>query len=1703
MARSLPTFSSFVDILRHRSVSHGDQTAFIFLENGESEAARLTFAALEGQARAIAAVLQETVKPGERALLLYPSGLDFIAGFFGCLYAGVIAVPAYAPRQNRAVNRVLAIAEDAGARVVLTTEGIHAGLNSQGKLPKELAEIGDWITTDTIAVREASRWRELAPDPDALAFLQYTSGSTGRPKGVMVTHDNLVANNEMIQISFCNSEKTISVSWLPLFHDMGLIGKVLQPIYLGILSVLMPPAAFIQKPVRWLQAISKYRATTSGGPDSAYEACVQKVTDEQRQSLDLSSWKLAFSGAEPVRAKTLERFAAAFASCGFRPHALYPCYGLAEATLFVSGGIAADRPNLIDVDSVALEENRVAAPDHPADSKPLVSCGMSWLDQKLVVVNTETYLPCPDDQIGEIWVSGRHIARGYWNRSDESERTFGIQLADGDPERFLRTGDLGFIKKGELFVTGRLKDIIIIRGRNYYPQDIEATVESSHPALELNASAAFAVEAHAEERLVVVCEVKRRALSKLNPSEIIAAIREAIAEEHEIELHAALLVKPLTLPKTSSGKIQRHACRLGFLSSAGLKVVGEWRSSAPASSRSNDAGSVASRSFNDIQDWLRARLAAYVNLSPKEIDPRAPFTRFGIDSQKAVLLSGELQDWLGMPLPAALAYDFPTVEALARHLAGDSQPALVADKSGANLTEAVEVAIIGMSCRVPGADNPEAFWRLLREGKDAIRVAPASRWDAQQWQDAAWGGFIEDIDQFDPEFFGISPREAETMDPQQRILLELAWEALENAGLSADRLAATKTGVYIGISSLDYSRLISDQTLATAAHFGTGNALSIAANRLSYFLDLRGPSMAVDTACSSSLVAVHQACQSLRRDECRLALVGGVNLMLTPELTVTFAQSGMMSADGRCKTFDRDADGYVRGEGCGMVILKRLADAVEDGDPILAVIKGSAINQDGRTNGLTAPNGPSQQAVIRAALHDARVSPSAISYVEAHGTGTALGDPIELNALREVLCEARRPDDRLCIGSVKTNIGHLEAAAGIAGLIKVVLALNHAEIPPHLHLKHLNPYIDLNGASIHIPTSLEKWITNHGRRIAGVSSFGFGGTNAHVIVEEAITPPVAAIPFDRPAHLLTLSARTEPALRQLAGSFIESLQSASEPISDIAFTSNTGRCHFGHRLALVVASREDAFQHIDSFLAGKNDNRVFFRAGKPQAEPVIAFLFTGQGSQYPGMARELFDTQPVFRRALEQCDAVFRSLSGSSLLEVIYPEAGRVSPLNQTEYTQPALFAIEYALGELWRSWGVFPSIVMGHSIGEYVAACTAGVFSLEDGLKLITARGRLMQALTEPGGMASIFAEIERVAPLIQRFAEELSVAAINGPKQTVISGSVTALEGAIAELEASGISSQRLTVSHAFHSPLMKPMLSEFAQLARSVSYKRASIGVVSNVTGTIALDEVASADYWCRHVLAPVDFVGGMNALKRFGCDALIEIGPKPTLLSMGKKCISPEGMLWLPSLQANRPNWVTLLASLADLYVHGATIDWPAFHGDARRRRGRLPTYPFQRRRCWIETGNIVAETTHPLLGRRLPQVASHSATQAWEVELNARRHPFLMGHQISGSAVLPYAVYLEMAIAASCESLGEEIAVIDELELHQPVFIRADESVVMQLVLSREFDQRLIFRAYQCVSRSDAAAREWKLCASAQICADGARDEVCLDAVCQQ
>jgi acyl transferase domain-containing protein/acyl carrier protein len=883
------------------------------------------------------------------------------------------------------------------------------------------------------------------------------------------------------------------------------------------------------------------------------------------------------------------------------------------------------------------------------------------------------------------------------------------------------------------------------------------------------------------------------------------------------------------------------------------------------------------------------------------------------------------------------------------------------------------IAVTGIGCRLPGGvETPEGFWELLKRGQDAIEVVPASRWDAEAWYsplpgtpgkaNTKWGGFVGGIDQFDAEFFGIAPREAVGLDPQQRMLLEVSWEALEDAGERAELLNGSQTGVFFGMSTNDYASLIVEgNDDALGAYSGTGLARSVAAGRVSYFLGLRGPNMSIDTACSSSAVAIHLACQSLRQNECAMALAGGVNAILTPQLTVTLAQARMLASDGRCKTFSRSADGFVRSEGCGVVVLKRLADAEADGDRIYGLIRGSALNHDGRSSGLTAPNGPSQEAVIKAALDRARLGPEAIDYVEAHGTGTVLGDAIELTSL--AACFAARAEGReaLLIGSVKTNVGHLEAAAGVAAVIKVLLALQHESVPAHLHVSSGSENDALRDTPLKVPLRATPWPIANRPRVAGVSSFGFSGTNAHLVIEEA--PLLEAVHRTHNApEVITVSAKSAEALAALCGRHGKYLREHPQTsLADFAFTLNAGRSHFQHRIALLASSVEEAAEQLSQLAElglhghpGLQGHSAYRFVASYEA-PAIAFLFTGQGSQYPGMGRALYESNAVFRAAVDECDSVLNGKLAHKLSSILCGvETIPGDLIHQTQWTQPALFAFEYALAQLWLSWGVRPSVVAGHSLGEYVAACIAGVFPLGDALTLAYERGRLMATLPAGGAMLAVRAGEAEIAEVLREFPE-LGIAAVNGGRSVAVSGAAGQIERLRALLTARGTAAQPLTVSHAFHSVLMEPILDEFQREAAKFGYYEPAIPLISNVTGQLHKPgRPIDPYYWRRHIRETVRFSDGLSSLLATRPAALLEIGPDPVLLGMAKPDMAESSVVCLPSLRRGRDAQQSLNEAARPLYLLGAPIDWKQFYSGRQVLKLGLPTYPFQRQRYWIET-----------------------------------------------------------------------------------------------------------------------------------------------------
>lgn len=1681
-----------------------DRPAFVFLADGEHEAARLTFGELDQRVAALAERLEALGLVGERAILLYPSGLDFVVAFLACLRAGVVSAPVpdvAAGREARLLPRLASVARDAQPGAILTIGARRAAAESLvpeiGADPMVIATDAEDIFADAAPAGPAP-----ALAPDALAFLQYTSGSTNTPKGVMISQANLDYTCRDIDASWKYDADSLTVSWLPIFHDMGLIVGIAVPIYTGSTCVLMPPEAFVKKPLVWLQAIHDYKASHSAAPNFAYDLSVRKVGPEQRAALDLSRWRVTLNSAEPVRKESLDAFAEAFAVSGFRPEVFCPGFGLAESTVKVTASECGVPVRVRALDAVAFEDGRIVAHTGAGRVAYAIGCGRAILDTEVRIVDPERLAPLRPEKIGEIWVRSPSIAGGYLGRDDETRETFDGRLASGDPRPWMRTGDLGFVDPdGELYCTGRIKDLIVLRGRNIYPQDVERIAEHAARGLRPGCSAAFSVEVLGEERLVVVAEFDP---SRGELASACDAIVRRLGEQAEVPVFAVVLVEARAVPKTSSGKVQRAAVKRGFrtlalraldarivrpagaperaasngdlnarawAANAGdlrakqhatpLDIVGavelldaadaaRWSgrqvavladkqlfadeltraplesagaltplsieagvvSTGEATATSAPAGADEARApglRSDPQPATAAsadQVAIHVLLEvlgtltgqdTRRMDAKTAFARFGLDSVLAVEFAADLEDRLGCPVPATLVWDHPTVGDAADSLvalipasvlaeegarlapASDAEPAAQAAPDQAAAPAPSEstaspdapptgaIAIVGVGCRFPGAHGLDAYWDLIREGKDALVEIPPERWDVDAWYDPEVGapgrmntrraGLLGNVDLFDEALFGISTREASRMDPQQRLLLETTWEAIENAGLAPDSLRGANVGVFVGVGSADYQRIQLSDAASIDAYAATGNGMSVMANRLSYCFDLRGPSLAVDTACSASLVATHLARTSLLSGECDAALVGGVNMILSPEWTVAFSQAHMMAPDGRCKTFSKDADGYVRGEGCGIVLLERLEDALAKGRNILAVIRGSAVAHGGHTNGLTAPSGPEQTRVIRRALDAAAVAPADLTYVEAHGTGTELGDPIELRALAAALSPGRTTP--IHIGSIKTNIGHLEAAAGVAGLLKAALCVERGELPPHLHFTGPNPHVDFDALGLHVTTERAPWPADAARR-AGISSFGFGGTNAHIIVEAPPTAQPATAdkaPAARQSHqVLTLASTTAEALAGGALAAADWIEAhADRPLADLVAAYNLSRAALPERAALVATDHAALAADLRTLATGD----VPLHAARRRAfghTPRVLALFPGQGSQYAEMAAELRAVSPVFAKAFERCATALAPHMDRALVDVLADPAA----LARTRYAQPAILAVSWCLFEVWRARGLEPVATLGHSVGEVAAACAAGALEIEEGLRFLALRGALLDELPAGGSMAAVMGAGDDFAERLEAACADagLTVAAWNAPGAATIAGAADAIQAAGAKdgsFRSRGLRAHPIEVSHAFHSALMDPALDGLRELAATLQQRAPKLALFSSRTGA-QVKAALDADHWALQVREPVLFERALQAALHpehgAAIDAIVEIGATPVTSAFATRLVrgGDHPPLVTGTLRKGEPDGRALGHAAGELWTAGVPIDCvdPA----ATPQGIRPPRYAFEPRRHWI-------------------------------------------------------------------------------------------------------------------------------------------------------
>ncbi|MGR4849191.1 SDR family NAD(P)-dependent oxidoreductase [Streptomyces sp. LARHCF252] len=1590
----------------------------------------VTYAELERRTRSLASYLKSrTALAGDdRVAICLGNRVETVESCLAVLRAGMVGVPLN-PRSSDA--ELAHFLQDSGAGFVITDAAHLAQLRRLGPPYDRLGV----LVTGTGPAPEGAELFLSAVESDASAeidllglddpaWMLYTSGTTHRPKGVLSTQRAALWSVAACYAPIFGLSPDDRLLWpLPLFHSfshsLAILGVTAVGASARIAGELLPPGGLRQELLTAHEGLGGPFTMLAGVP-TTYHRLVDSA-GELPQALRMCVVAGAPSGPA-LRAAVEETLGSP----------LLDAYGSTETC----GMIAVNRPDGPGVDG---------------------SCGAPVPGMDVRLVDPRGGEDVPDGAEGEVWVRGPSLMTGYHGQPEATAAA----LRDG----WYRTGDLGRrVEHGHLRLTGRVSELIIRGGENIHPTEIEQALAQC-PGV----SEAVVVGVPHDVLGEVPVGFVVPGPEGIDARQVLAECRTRLADyKVPTEIHEIAAV-----PRTASGKIARHALAV------------------PAPATADTAHTalrerLLSLSPDDQERALReavlAETAEVCRHTPGDLpDADSPFTDLGMTSVGVIELVDRLGELTGLSLPSTLVFDHPTPAEVARYLRvalfeGEPDDHPRAPRAQDRSPDDDPVAIVAMGCRYPGdVNSPEDLWELVTQGRDAISEFPTDRgWDLDALYDpdpdrigtsyTRHGGFLHRAAEFDAGLFGISPREALAMDPQQRLLLETSWEVWERAGIDPASMRESDTGVFVGVMYGDYSARFS-RSHDLEAHLGLGSAGSVASGRISYVYGLRGPAITVDTACSSSLVALHWAARALRSGECSLALAGGVTVMATPKPFLAFSRQRGLSSDGRCKSFSAAADGTAWGEGVGLVLLERLSDARRNGHPVLAVLRGSAVNSDGASNGLAAPHGPAQRRLITGALADAGLGAADVDAVEAHGTGTRLGDPIEAQALLATYGQDR--EQPLWLGSVKSNLGHTQAAAGVAGVIKMVQALRHGELPRTLHADSPSPHVDWSSGRVELLTDARPWPASDRPRRAGVSAFGIGGTNAHVILEEAperetpvspetvAAPPVpwllsAAVPW-------LLSAADEPALRTQA------LRLAAEVAdrpglspADVAYSLAVSRTALSHRAIVPTGDRTRMLDALSAFAQGRDAPGVV--RGLADSEIRTAFLFTGQGAQRPRMGAELRAAFPVFADAFDEVCRYLDDLLPQPLSTVLSAEPGSAEAalVTRTDFTQAGLFAFEVALFRLLEWWGVRADRLVGHSVGELAAAHVSGVLDLPDAARLVAARGRLMQALPDGGAMVALDGTEEEVVAALAEFGAQAAVASVNGPRSVVISGARDAVLAIAAGFEARGRRAVRLRVSHAFHSPLVEPMLDEFLDVARQLTFRPPRIPIVSTVTGRPAEPaDLCSPEYWARHARLPVRFADAVRRLAGDGVSAYLELGPGPVLTAAATDCLPDAlttGSVLAVVTRSGAYEPETLLSAVARLHVAGAAVDWAAVYAGSGARRVELPTYAFQRQRYWLDATPPAAADAGALLSPAFP-VPDTGRTVLTGL-LSLATHPWLADHVVAGRVIVPATVFVEMAVRA-----GDEVGcgTVDDLVLSAPLTLPGHAGVRVQVVVGARDD----------------------------------------------
>ena len=1611
------------------------------------------------------------IKRGTEVIILCEDNEFFLYSLWACILGGYVAIPLDVTKDSSNEAMIDSILETLNSPVIICDNVFE----KKGDLT--YFPIMEYLED----IRNAKDYtdEEVEYHEDAIMYVQYSSGTTKKPRGAAITGANVTANTYDIIKHYQADEKDRFLSLSPLSHCFGLVAFHFVPILSKSELCLISTKLYMNKPLIWAEMIHEYRATRVASLPFALKHFIDIYRKSQKNfKWDFSHVKNLVLGGEQVNYNLCQEFCSCMKKYGFGIEKIIPMYGLSEGTVCVStvpfGQITKTYQINQSTTSIGADTFCQEVREPEKVNTFLVEVG-TVLDHVRVSIRDDDFRELADGKMGYIYVSGPSVCNGYYKDKEATEEVF----KDGT---WLNTGDVGFLYRNHLVIAGREKELVVSNGKKIACILIEEVVQkvlsgtSYYQCVVCNGMS----QINDSEKVIVFIRSDQELDTQWKKREFIDVSRRICAEVFEktgITIKEVIPVREI--PRTGSGKAFRRKLteqyNLGIFKESDRKL------------KEMDKTDIRITKKSDSKYIIEEKLVQYIeeNFQVKVSDLDVPIFEYGVVSINIPAFIEVINEYFQVNMRVGDIFTYFTLSKIADHIVMLQREVkeTVYEQVKVDRAKDEKIAIVGMGCRFPGGANSiEQFWELLSGGKDGISDVPKDRWDVEKYYDQdrqapgkacnKKGGYLDcGIDEFDARFFNISPKEANALDPQQRILLEVTWEAFENANMNIEQYNGSNTGVYVGICNNEYylSQTQSGDLTTINPYSLTGCSWSTACGRISYTFGFEGPCASVDTACSSALTALHFACTALKTGEADMQVVAGVNLIESPTTGIGFSKLQATCPDGYCKSFDASANGYARGEGCGVILLKRLSDAIRDENEILAVVRATGINQDGKSNGLTAPNGESQEKLIQTTMARGGVTSDSIDYVEMHGTGTKLGDPIEVNAVASTYGANRTQGNTLKIGSVKSNIGHLESAAGTASIIKVLLALKHNMIPANLHFNEPNPLIDWERSQLEVVDHNTVWAKKDSPRMAAVNGFGFGGSNAHVILEEYKGEESAEADEtqDGMDFVLKITAQSEPSLNQLIQTYYDLLEtSTDEEIADIVYTANRGRADLSYRFLVTGNSRTMLMERMKTYLENGFAKGVICNAKDSlQKDRKSVFMFTGQGSQYVRMGKLLYETNPVFQDAMDECDQLFRPYILKSILDLVYGAEADEAIIAKTVFAQPLIFSVEYALYQVWKDLGVKPELVMGHSIGEYAAAVAAGIMSLEDAVKLVSARGRLMDMAPGHGKMATIFAKEEVVNELLKGYEHTVCIAAKNAKENNVIAGASEDVEALVKKAIEAGYRAKELVVSHAFHSMLMEPILDDFYAVAKAVTFHEPTIRFVSALYGKeLEQGQTLNADYWTNHIRAEVDFYEAISSIDTKQNYLFLEVGSNRVLAALAKMTFGDSQKI-ASTLSMKQEEKEYLPQQIAEVYASGVNINWNKLHfaGKKHWTKVTLPNYPYNKKKYWMElkydrsTANVSMDECHPILGQRV-DLSTEKDSVIYQTKFSTTEPYFMSEHIIFDVSISPAAAHTSMLLSAIQDTSNPMSCSLQNIEFRAPLAAKGEEERQVQIYLEKEKEE---------------------------------------------